>query len=90
MRNIILKMVDTCLALFVGISFGFFLHWVLGVALTTYCLKRIFFPSPETLIQTPSAERKKALEDMRRREDEEEFDQRSFRYGAFGSHLRDD
>jgi len=87
MRNIILKIVDTCLALFVGISVGFFLHWVLGAALTTYCLKRIFFPSPETPIQTPLSERKKALEDMRRREDEEEFDQRFFRYGFFSDHL---
>ncbi|MCF6217696.1 MAG: hypothetical protein L3J94_02865 [Gammaproteobacteria bacterium] len=81
MRNIILKIIDACLALFVGISVGFFLHWVLGVALTIYCLKRIFFPRPETRIQTPSFERKKALEDMRRREDKEEFDQRFFDMG---------
>jgi len=82
-----LKIMDTFLALLAGVSVGFFLHWVLGVALAAYCLKRIFFPNPEALVKTPSAERKKALEDMRRREDEEEFDQRFFRYGFFSDHL---
>jgi len=82
-----LKIMDTFLALFVGVSAGFFLHWMLGIALAAYCLKRIFFPSQKVPVQTPSSERQKALEDMRRREDEEEFDQRFFRYGFFSDHL---
>lgn len=90
MRKITLKIMDSLMALFLAVVVGFFTHWLVGMAIGAYCLTRIFFPKPAALTPIVSPARQKALEEMRRREDEEEFDQRFFQYGVYGSHLRDD
>jgi len=90
MRKIALKIMDSLMALFLAVVVGFFTHWLVGMAIGAYCLTRIFFPKPAALAQINSPARQKKLEEMRRREDDEEFDQRFFQHGVFGSHLNDD
>jgi len=90
MRKVVLKIMDSLMALFLAVVVGFFTHWLVGMAIGAYCLTRIFFPKPAALAPASSPARHKKLEEMRRREDDEEFDQRFFQHGVFGSHLRDD
>ncbi len=90
MRKVVLKIMDSLMALLLAVVVGFFTHWLVGMAIATYCLTRIFFPKPAALAPINSPERQKKLEEMRKRESEIELNQRFFQYGAYGSHLRDD
>lgn len=90
MRKVVLKTMDSLMALFLAVVVGYFTHWLLGLAIGAYCFTRIFFPKPAALAPINSPVRQKKLEEMRRREDEEEFDQRFHHYGVYGSHLDDD
>jgi len=83
MRNITLKIMDSLMALFLAVVVGFFTHWLVGMAIGAYCFTRIFFPKPAALAPVVSPERKKALEQFRRRENEEDDHQRSGQYGAY-------
>lgn len=83
MRNITLKIMDSLMALFLAVVVGFFTHWLVGMAIGAYCLTRIIFPKPAALAPSTLPERKKALEQFRRRENEEDDHQRSGQYGAY-------
>jgi len=90
MRKVILKTMDLLMALLLAVVVGFFTHWLVGMAIGAYCLTRIFFPKPAALAPINSPARQKKLEEMRKRENEEEFNQISFQYGIHGSHLDDE
>ncbi len=90
MRKVVLKIMDSLMALFLAVVVGFFTHWLVGMAIGAYCLTRMFFPKPVALAPINSPARQKKLEEMRRREDEEESEQRFHHYGVYGSHLDDD
>jgi len=90
MRKITLKIMDSLMALFLAVVVGFFTHWLVGMAIGAYCFTRLFFPKPAALAPVRSPARQKKLEAMRKRENEEEFNQVSFQYGIHGSHLDDE
>ncbi len=83
MRQMFLKIMDSLMALFLAVVVGFFTHWLVGMAIGAYCLTRIFFPKPAALVPINSPEKQKALEEMRKRDDEEEEMQRLHRYGSY-------
>jgi len=90
MRKVVLKIMDSLMTLLLAVMVGFFTHWLVGMAIAAYCLTRIFFPKPVVLAPINSPARQKKLEEMRKRENEEEFNQISFQYGIHGSHLDDE
>ena len=90
MRKVALKIMDSLMALLLAVVVGFFTHWLVGVAVGVYFATWILFPKPATLTPVNSSERQKRLEQMWRKEDEEESEQRFHHYGVYGSHLDDD
>ena len=89
MGNAMSKVIDSGVALLFAGAIGYVVYWAVGLVLAVYCLKRVWFPTPERLRWLSSPERVKALNEMRKREDDEEFNQRVHRYG-YGAYLRDD
>ena len=89
MRKIVLKIMDSLMALFLAVVVGFFTHWLVGMVIGVYCITRILFPKPAMLAPINSLAKQKALEDMRKRDDEEEDMQRLHRYGSY-EYLRED
>lgn len=71
------------MALLLAVVVGFFTHWLVGMAIGVYCLIRIFFPKPAALAPINFLAKQKALENMRKRDDEEEDMQRLHRYGSY-------
>jgi len=89
MRKITLKIMDSLMALFLAVVVGLFTHWLVGMAIGAYCFTRIFFLKPAVLAPINSPAKQKALEEMRKRDGEEEDMQRLHRTGSY-EYLRED
>lgn len=76
------------MAVIVSAIVGYFTHWLVGVAIVIYWLSRILLHKQAAAPKTPS-EKGKRIEDMRRRDEDEEDRQLLHRYGAY-DHLVDE
>lgn len=81
------KLIDAMLALLIVTILGVFTHWIIGMALGFYCMKRIYFPGSDKWVV--SSEKQKALDELKKSEQERAHHQRFFQYGIHGSHLQD-